>query len=152
MAWYSNPIWTSIMKWKHIVPQLCCLGLFSILQIGLDGASGAINCADTLSSFYLKRRKIACIIINDIVVQNVVYSIFFVLMNFHFLVYRCWYHCWLYQVQGAVFDLPEEIAKDLLAMELPAGNTITKISKVIDIACSLSYSWPIYVMKNASWH
>ena len=66
------------------MPQLCCLGLFSILQIGLDGASGAINCADTLSSFYLKRRKIACIIINDIVVQNVVYSIFFVLMNFHF--------------------------------------------------------------------
>ena len=59
------------------MPQLCCLGLFSILQIGLDGASGAINCADTLSSFYLKRRKIACIIINDIVVQNVVYSIFF---------------------------------------------------------------------------
>jgi hypothetical protein len=37
----------------------------------------------------------------------------------------------LYQSQGAVFDLPEEIAKDLLAMELPAGNTITKISKVI---------------------
>ncbi|WVZ61114.1 hypothetical protein U9M48_011036 [Paspalum notatum var. saurae] len=33
-------------------------------------------------------------------------------------------------VQGAVFDLPEEIAKDLLAMELPAGNTITKISKL----------------------
>ncbi|CAN6280725.1 unnamed protein product [Urochloa humidicola] len=32
--------------------------------------------------------------------------------------------------QGAVFDLPEEIAKDLLTMELPAGNTITKISKL----------------------
>jgi len=46
------------------------------------------------------------------------------------------YHYWSCQVQGAVFDLPEEIAKDLLAMELPAGNTITKISKVIDIASS----------------
>ncbi|CAN6280726.1 unnamed protein product [Urochloa humidicola] len=34
------------------------------------------------------------------------------------------------QAQGAVFDLPEEIAKDLLTMELPAGNTITKISKL----------------------
>ncbi|KAL6638185.1 hypothetical protein ACP70R_025757 [Stipagrostis hirtigluma subsp. patula] len=32
--------------------------------------------------------------------------------------------------QGAVFDLPEEIAKDLLTMELPAGNTITKITKL----------------------
>ncbi|CAL4928185.1 unnamed protein product [Urochloa decumbens] len=32
--------------------------------------------------------------------------------------------------QGAVFDLPEEIAKDLLTMELPAGNTLTKISKL----------------------
>lgn len=36
-----------------------------------------------------------------------------------------------YQAQGAVFDLPEEIAKDLLTMELPPGNTLTKISKVI---------------------
>lgn len=35
-----------------------------------------------------------------------------------------------YQVQGAVFDLPEEIAKELLNKELPPGNTITKISKV----------------------
>ncbi|CAL4936848.1 unnamed protein product [Urochloa decumbens] len=34
------------------------------------------------------------------------------------------------QAQGAVFDLPEEIAKDLLTMELPAGNTLTKISKL----------------------
>ncbi|PWZ53621.1 DEAD-box ATP-dependent RNA helicase 3, chloroplastic [Zea mays] len=33
-------------------------------------------------------------------------------------------------VQGAVFDLPEEIAKDLLTMELPPGNTLTKISKL----------------------
>jgi ATP-dependent RNA helicase DDX21 len=30
-----------------------------------------------------------------------------------------------------VFDLPEEIAKELLSMELPPGNTITKITKVI---------------------
>jgi ATP-dependent RNA helicase DDX21 len=36
----------------------------------------------------------------------------------------------LYQVQGAVFDLPEEIAKDLLSMELPAGNTLSKVTKV----------------------
>lgn len=35
-----------------------------------------------------------------------------------------------YQVQGAVFDLPEEIAKELLNKALPPGNTITKISKV----------------------
>ncbi|KAK3148874.1 hypothetical protein QOZ80_3AG0209820 [Eleusine coracana subsp. coracana] len=33
-------------------------------------------------------------------------------------------------VQGAVFDLPEEVAKDLLSMELPPGNTITKITKL----------------------
>ncbi|TVU44322.1 hypothetical protein EJB05_03758 [Eragrostis curvula] len=33
-------------------------------------------------------------------------------------------------VQGAVFDLPEEIAKELLSMELPPGNTITKVSKL----------------------
>jgi hypothetical protein len=39
-------------------------------------------------------------------------------------------HCSSYQVQGAVFDLPEEIAKDLLTMELPPGNTLTKVSKV----------------------
>lgn len=34
------------------------------------------------------------------------------------------------QVQGAVFDLPEEIAKELLNKQLPPGNTISKISKV----------------------
>ncbi|KAK4424474.1 DEAD-box ATP-dependent RNA helicase 3, chloroplastic [Sesamum alatum] len=34
------------------------------------------------------------------------------------------------KVQGAVFDLPEEIAKELLTKELPTGNTITKISKL----------------------
>ncbi|KAK3145600.1 hypothetical protein QOZ80_3BG0255010 [Eleusine coracana subsp. coracana] len=33
-------------------------------------------------------------------------------------------------VQGAVFDLPEEVAKELLSMELPPGNTITKITKL----------------------
>ncbi|KAF2942131.1 DEAD-box ATP-dependent RNA helicase 3, chloroplastic isoform 1 [Oryza sativa Japonica Group] len=34
------------------------------------------------------------------------------------------------KVQGAVFDLPEEIARDLLSMELPPGNTITKVTKL----------------------
>ncbi|GER41923.1 DEAD-box ATP-dependent RNA helicase [Striga asiatica] len=34
------------------------------------------------------------------------------------------------KVQGAVFDLPEEIAKELLTKELPQGNTITKIIKL----------------------
>uniref|UniRef100_A0A453MCD6 CCHC-type domain-containing protein n=1 Tax=Aegilops tauschii subsp. strangulata TaxID=200361 RepID=A0A453MCD6_AEGTS len=34
------------------------------------------------------------------------------------------------QVQGAVFDLPEEIAKDLLTMELPEGNTLSKVTKL----------------------
>lgn len=34
------------------------------------------------------------------------------------------------RVQGAVFDLPEEIAKNLLSMELPPGNTLTKVTKL----------------------
>ncbi|KAI3987540.1 hypothetical protein MKX01_003226 [Papaver californicum] len=34
------------------------------------------------------------------------------------------------RIQGAVFDLPEEIAKKLLTKEIPAGNTISKISKL----------------------
>ncbi|KAG8061608.1 hypothetical protein GUJ93_ZPchr0003g17128 [Zizania palustris] len=34
------------------------------------------------------------------------------------------------KVQGAVFDLPEEIARDLISMELPPGNTITKVTKL----------------------
>ncbi|PWA82452.1 zinc finger, CCHC-type [Artemisia annua] len=34
------------------------------------------------------------------------------------------------EVQGAVFDLPEEIAKKLLTMEMPPGNTVTKITKL----------------------
>ncbi|XP_051146553.1 DEAD-box ATP-dependent RNA helicase 3, chloroplastic [Andrographis paniculata] len=34
------------------------------------------------------------------------------------------------KVQGAVFDLPEEIAKELLNKELPPGNTISKITKL----------------------
>ncbi|KAL3538411.1 hypothetical protein ACH5RR_001777 [Cinchona calisaya] len=34
------------------------------------------------------------------------------------------------RVQGAVFDLPEEIAKELLNKELPPGNTISKITKL----------------------
>lgn len=34
------------------------------------------------------------------------------------------------RVQGAVFDLPEEIAKSLLSMQLPPGNAISKITKL----------------------
>ncbi|KAL2947600.1 hypothetical protein AAZX31_20G079900 [Glycine max] len=34
------------------------------------------------------------------------------------------------RVQGAVFDLPEEIAKELLTKDLPSGNTISKITKL----------------------
>ncbi|KAJ6829772.1 DEAD-box ATP-dependent RNA helicase 3, chloroplastic-like [Iris pallida] len=34
------------------------------------------------------------------------------------------------RVQGAVFDLPEEIAKNLLTTQLPPGNTISKITKL----------------------
>ncbi|KAJ4955306.1 hypothetical protein NE237_012089 [Protea cynaroides] len=34
------------------------------------------------------------------------------------------------RVQGAVFDLPEEIAKELLNMQTPPGNTVSKITKL----------------------
>ncbi|KAK4273350.1 hypothetical protein QN277_021770 [Acacia crassicarpa] len=34
------------------------------------------------------------------------------------------------RVQGAVFDLPEEIARELLNKEIPPGNTISKITKL----------------------
>ncbi|XP_020099826.1 DEAD-box ATP-dependent RNA helicase 3, chloroplastic isoform X1 [Ananas comosus] len=34
------------------------------------------------------------------------------------------------QVQGAVFDLPEEIAKELLNKQFPPGNTISKVTKL----------------------
>ncbi|XP_022862006.1 DEAD-box ATP-dependent RNA helicase 3, chloroplastic-like [Olea europaea var. sylvestris] len=34
------------------------------------------------------------------------------------------------KLQGAVFDLPEEIAKELLNRELPPGNTMSKITKL----------------------
>ncbi|KAM7272492.1 hypothetical protein ACFE04_027155 [Oxalis oulophora] len=34
------------------------------------------------------------------------------------------------RVQGAVFDLPEEIAKDLLNKQVPPGNAITKVAKL----------------------
>ncbi|XP_021281532.1 DEAD-box ATP-dependent RNA helicase 3, chloroplastic [Herrania umbratica] len=34
------------------------------------------------------------------------------------------------RVQGAVFDLPEEIAKELLNKQTPPGNTISKITKL----------------------
>lgn len=33
-------------------------------------------------------------------------------------------------IQGAVFDLPEEIAKELLNKQLPPGNTLLKITKL----------------------
>ncbi|KAG6508664.1 hypothetical protein ZIOFF_034044 [Zingiber officinale] len=35
------------------------------------------------------------------------------------------------KVQGAVFDLPEEIAKELLTKQLPPGNSLVKITKVV---------------------
>ncbi|XP_038716242.1 DEAD-box ATP-dependent RNA helicase 3, chloroplastic-like [Tripterygium wilfordii] len=34
------------------------------------------------------------------------------------------------RVQGAVFDLPEEIAKELLNKQLPPGNSLSKITKL----------------------
>lgn len=34
------------------------------------------------------------------------------------------------KVQGAVFDLPEEIAKELLNKQIPPGNTISRITKL----------------------
>ncbi|KAJ4969345.1 hypothetical protein NE237_016046 [Protea cynaroides] len=34
------------------------------------------------------------------------------------------------RVKGAVFDLPEEIAKELLKMQTPPGNTLSKITKL----------------------
>ncbi|PKA48882.1 DEAD-box ATP-dependent RNA helicase 3, chloroplastic [Apostasia shenzhenica] len=34
------------------------------------------------------------------------------------------------RIQGAVFDLPEEIAKDLLNKEISPGNTLSKITKL----------------------
>lgn len=34
------------------------------------------------------------------------------------------------RVQGAVFDLPEEIAKELLNKQIPPGNSISKITKL----------------------
>ncbi|XP_072994758.1 DEAD-box ATP-dependent RNA helicase 3, chloroplastic-like [Typha latifolia] len=34
------------------------------------------------------------------------------------------------KVQGAVFDLPEEIAKELLNKQLPPGNTLSRITKL----------------------
>ncbi|PSS00330.1 DEAD-box ATP-dependent RNA helicase [Actinidia chinensis var. chinensis] len=34
------------------------------------------------------------------------------------------------RVQGAVFDLPEEIAKELLNRQTPPGNTISKVTKL----------------------
>ncbi|PNX71413.1 DEAD-box ATP-dependent RNA helicase chloroplastic-like, partial [Trifolium pratense] len=34
------------------------------------------------------------------------------------------------QVQGAVFDLPEDIGKELLEKDVPPGNTISKVTKL----------------------
>ncbi|KAK7284483.1 hypothetical protein RJT34_19229 [Clitoria ternatea] len=34
------------------------------------------------------------------------------------------------RVQGAVFDLPEDIAKELLNKDIPPGNTISKVTKL----------------------
>ncbi|KAJ1377845.1 P-loop containing nucleoside triphosphate hydrolase [Sesbania bispinosa] len=34
------------------------------------------------------------------------------------------------RIQGAVFDLPEDIAKELLNKDIPPGNTISKITKL----------------------
>ncbi|ESW17065.1 hypothetical protein PHAVU_007G207200 [Phaseolus vulgaris] len=34
------------------------------------------------------------------------------------------------RIKGAVFDLPEEIARELLKKEVPSGNTISKITKL----------------------
>ncbi|KAF5192281.1 Dead-box atp-dependent rna helicase [Thalictrum thalictroides] len=34
------------------------------------------------------------------------------------------------RVQGAVFDLPEEIAKELLTKQIPPGNSLSKITKL----------------------
>lgn len=34
------------------------------------------------------------------------------------------------RVQGAVFDLPEEIAKELLSKEVPTGNTLSRVTKL----------------------
>ncbi|XP_047157555.1 DEAD-box ATP-dependent RNA helicase 3, chloroplastic-like [Vigna umbellata] len=34
------------------------------------------------------------------------------------------------RIKGAVFDLPEEVARELLKKELPSGNTISKITKL----------------------
>jgi len=46
----------------------------------------------------------------------------------------------LSQIQGAVFDLPEEIAKELLEKDVPEGNSLSMITKVLILA-SLSFYW-----------
>ncbi len=40
------------------------------------------------------------------------------------------------QVAGAVFDLPEDIAKELLSKPLPPGDVIDAPKKVFSILCS----------------
>ncbi len=46
------------------------------------------------------------------------------------------------QVAGAVFDLPEDIAKELLSKPLPPGDVIDAPKKVFSILCSLYTSDP----------
>lgn len=46
----------------------------------------------------------------------------------------------LSQIQGAIFDLPEEIAKELLEKDVPEGNSLSMITKVLILA-SLSFYW-----------
>lgn len=56
------------------------------------------------------------------------FPIIFSLLSCTFFSYCQWCQR---QVQAAVFDLPEEIAKELLSKQTPPGNTITRISKVV---------------------
>jgi hypothetical protein len=42
---------------------------------------------------------------------------------------------------GAVFDLPEDIAKELLALPLPPGDEIQAISKVGFLLYSITQAW-----------
>lgn len=113
----------------YLVTAMLVGVIFQILQICFGCGIWKEQLIVLILCLHFARRKIACIIIKNLTktaMYNIFYAVSLVLMNFH-----CWFmHCWLYQVQGAVFDLPEEIAKDLLNMELPPGNTLAKISKV----------------------
>lgn len=54
----------------------------------------------------------------------------------------------IFQVQGAVFDLPEDIAKELLNQQTPPGNTISKITKVGFVFLFLAH----FATKNGCLH